>query len=150
MNNKKRETIATGIVVFALLMLSLSGCADVRRLTYPKHFTWLGKSEVNSVMHRFSDSLWRIDTAAKRKSPGDREIINIELSKMIEEALSLMATRQNEGSESIVTNHLLIDEHLDDFLVDLNQAKMLIENDANNTYAIGNLTGSCAACHQFR
>lgn len=147
---KQNKMLKRMAAVLAVSTLYLSACAEIRTLTYPENFTWIGKSEVSSVMNRFSNSLFQIDIAATRKQPGDVDIVITELSKMIDEASSLMSARQANGNNAIVTNHLLIDEHLDDFLNDLNRAKLLIEEDSSNLYVTGNLTGSCTACHQYQ
>jgi len=138
------------ILLAFVLLCYLTGCAEIRTVTYPTHFTWLGKAEVKTVMAHFSDSVARIDRAAERQNPVDKALIIKELDKMIDVAESLMADRQIENNDALLTNHLLIDEHIDDFLGDLTEAKWQLENTLDGYYLVGNLTGNCTGCHQYR
>jgi len=138
----------------ALLAAILSGCADLRSVTYPRDFVWLDRTEVTGVMHRLSDSMRRIDKEVERASsvtePGNNQLILTELNKMISEAESMMAKQRINDGLLLRTNHLLIDAHIDDFLADLNRVRFQLEIQPDNYYGLGNLTGSCAACHQYR
>jgi len=48
------------------------------------------------------------------------------------------------------TNHLVIDEHMDEFLHRVMQAKLQAELSPANYFGVGQLTGACTGCHRFR
>ena len=50
----------------------------------------------------------------------------------------------------ITTNHLVIDEHIDQFKIDVNSAIRNARADPPNYFALGRLTGSCVGCHKYR
>ena len=54
------------------------------------------------------------------------------------------------GGANVTTNHLVIDEHLDQFRLDLNQAIDNARADPPNYFALGRLSGSCVGCHKYR
>ena len=54
------------------------------------------------------------------------------------------------GAGKVQTSHLLIDAHIDDFKADVRQALRDASSSPPNYYALGRLSGSCTACHQYR
>jgi len=146
----ERNHFVSRLLAAIILFSGLNGCAEMRTVTYPKNFIWLGKAEVRSVMHRFAESMERIDLAAKQQKPGDKVLIIEELEIMIDEAQSIMASRETNADGTLLTNHLLIDDHLEHFLEDLAQAKSQMEIQPDSYYLVGNLTGNCSGCHRYR
>jgi len=146
----KRTHVVSRLLIPIVLIFGFTSCAEIRKVTYPKNFVWLGDAEVKTVMHRFSNSMVRIDEAAQRKNPGDKVLIIEELEEMIDLAESIMANGSAEPGGVIRTNHLLIDEHIGAFLTDLTHAKSQMEIQPESYYLVGNLTGKCSGCHQYR
>jgi hypothetical protein len=54
------------------------------------------------------------------------------------------------GAGSVETNHLLIDDRIDQFKSDVDIALRDTSADPPNYYSLGRLYGSCVACHQYR
>ena len=73
----------------------------------------------------------------------DRQQRTLEVLKKIQ-ALTF------EFGGNIMTNHLVLDEHIDDFKIDVNAAIRDVRADPPNYFTIGQLTGSCIGCHKFR
>lgn len=139
----------------AVLLLALSaGCAQIRLVTYPASFTWLEGDDVRSSMHVMASSLGLINRLVESEDiPGDnREQILGELDTLEATAQSLSAggPAPDDGASAHTTNHLLIDEHMDDFMESVLLAQIQAQADPPNYYRIGQLTGSCSACHRFR
>lgn len=75
-------------------------------------------------------------------SEQQRQIIGI-VSKIEANADSL-------GANGVRTNHLVIDDHIDEFKADLTIALRDASASPPNYFALGRLSGSCLACHQHR
>ena len=50
----------------------------------------------------------------------------------------------------VTTNHLVIDEHIDQFKIDVNLAIRDARASPPNYFALGRLAGSCTGCHEYR
>ena len=50
----------------------------------------------------------------------------------------------------VTTNHLVIDEHIDQFKSDVNTAIYNARANPPNYFALGRLSGSCTGCHRYR
>ncbi len=138
--------------------LLLAGCVKIRMLTYPAEFTYLDPGSVKGVMHEMALSLSRIDSLVQQSSDTtdasrfQSDILNeLETVETLASSLAPGTTDETlDGKPRPVTNHLLIDEHIDDFIAQIMHARLLAESNPPNYYGAGQLTGSCNACHQVR
>lgn len=151
----RRTTLLSISLIVTLL---LAGCVKIRMLTYPSEFTYLDSGSVKGIMHEMALSLSRIDTLVQQSSKDTdasryQPEVLAELQKMETLASSLSSSTTGttvDGNERPVTNHLLIDEHIDDFIGQIMHARLLVEDSPPNYYGAGQLTGNCSACHRIR
>jgi hypothetical protein len=124
----------------------LIGCAQIRKATYPSDFVYLEQTEVRSGMALLSFYMRQIDEILLDDSTVSSEqqgqIIKI-LSKVDKSVDSL-------GAGNVRTNHLVLDDHIDQFKSDVTLALRDASSDPPNYFALGRLSGSCVACHKFR
>lgn len=124
----------------------LIGCAQIRKVTYPTDFVYLEQTQIRSEMALLSLYMRQIDEILLDDSTVSSEqqgkIISI-LSKVDNSVDSL-------GAGNIRTNHLVLDDHIDQFKSDVTLALRDASSDPPNYFALGRLSGSCVACHQFR
>ncbi|MDH3446948.1 MAG: hypothetical protein OEO18_02250 [Gammaproteobacteria bacterium] len=139
--------MAVALLLFAIPGLGLlNSCAQVRKATYPKDFIYLDKKQVKSQMAMFGfymrqlDSILLDETAVS--SEQQAQIVSL-LNKIRDGASSL-------GSGNVTTNHLVIDDHIDEFISDVNTALRNASADPPNYFALGKLSGSCVGCHKYR
>lgn len=138
--------------------LVLGACVQVRLLTYPAEFVWLGEKDVQGVMHRMAERMIRLDTLVAAPADAEplaaerrRRAVDAELRGIEELAATLAVGAVGIGEQGLPrTNHLLIDEHIDDFLGDVARARRFVAEEPPNYYAAGRLGGSCSACHRWR
>ncbi len=154
-NLRRRTTLLSISLIITLL---LAGCVKIRMLTYPSEFTYLDSGSVKGIMHEMALSLSRIDTLVQQSSDDTNASryqpdVLAELQKMETLASSLSSSTTGttvDGKARPVTNHLLIDEHIDDFIGQIMHARLLVEDNPPNYYGAGQLTGNCSACHRIR
>jgi len=144
----------TGLSIFVVVFL-LSSCVQVRLLTYPSSFTWIGAEDVQNTMHAMASNMKKIDVLiADEKNPGSNQQAVVEVLSDIEYLaadLSVQTPGSDSGDKDLpATNHLLIDEHMDEFLESVYRAKVQAEATPPSYYGAGKLTGSCSACHRYR
>lgn len=145
------------LVLFAFVSIA-TGCAQIRLLTYPQSFTWLDGDDVRSVMHAMTSSMGKIDQLITTETfPGENQgLVLDELDNLELTAQTLLSAAPAGDAEDAVpatypaTNHLLIDEHLDEFTESVLLAQVQAQASPPNYYRAGQLTGSCTACHRFR
>lgn len=124
----------------------LAACAQLRKVTYPPDFVYLERKQVVSRMASMSLYLRRIDEIL-----GDNTTTSSEQQAEIIVMLNRIDDIIDElGAGNIETNHLLVDEYIDAFKVDLNMAIRNASADPPNYFALGRLAGSCTACHRAR
>ena len=149
------------VVMAFLCGILLTGCAQIRLLTYPKEFNWLDPNDVKSVMHAMALSMNRLHVLAAPlptdASPDNSDELQSsileELTLLDELAVSVMGGNNDpliDEYSGPTTNHLLIDEHIDEFISQIQRARWLAEAEPPNYYAVGQLTGNCNACHRMR
>lgn len=98
-------------VVIALLGTAfLVGWAQIRKVTYPRDFIYLEPQQIRGEMARLSMYMRQID-----------------------------AITDHLGAGQILTNHFVIDHHIDGFKRDVNLAIVNASADPPNYYALGQL-----------
>jgi len=134
------------LVISLLSAGLLIGCAQIRKATYPSDFVYLEQNQIRSEMALLSLYMRQIDEILLDDSTVSSEqqgqIIKI-LSKVDNSVDSL-------GAGNIRTNHLVLDDHIDQFKSDVTVALRDASSDPPNYFALGRLSGSCVACHQYR
>lgn len=151
------------LVLIALLCAGMVvGCAQIRKVTYPRDFVYLEKKQLRSKMALLSFYMRQLDEILLAEST-----VTIYQQQRILELLNEMKDLtyelgggvtpsdpdiddQTEFGGGVMTNHLVIDDHIDQFKSDVNNA--IIDASANppNYFALGRLTGSCIGCHKYR
>jgi len=112
-------------------------------------------------MHSMYQSMQRLDSLLESENqaldnigqtPNQNDIIN-ELQRLEIIATSI-APRSNAPTDTErdvpVTNHLLIDQHMDDFISEIAQARFRAEANPPRYFKVGQLVGGCNACHRMR
>ena len=135
------------LLVLTLLCAGLLfGCAQIRKATYPKDFVYLEQTKISSKMALMSFYMRQIDEIllddSAISSEQQRKIVSI-VSKIDANANSL-------GADGVRTNHLVIDDHIGQFKTDVTIALRDASSSPPNYFALGRLSGSCLACHQYR
>lgn len=135
-----------------LSLLTLAGCVQIRQLTYPNTFTWIGEEDVKTTMQSMATGMGKLNRLVVEETQLGSNLrdILIELDN-IEFAAASLSIRTPAGDPDLpATNHLLIDDHMDDFLESILRARLQAESTPPNYYGVGQLTGSCSGCHRLR
>ena len=134
------------LVVIAVLAASVVfGCAQIRKLTYPRDFVYLERKELRSKMALLGLYIRHLDEALV-----DTSADSDEQQQRVVGLLDKMAGLTAEFGSGVITNHLVIDDHIDDFKSDVNTALYDARANPPNYFAAGRLVGSCLGCHKFR
>ncbi len=134
-------------VILTTSILLLSGCAAVRKVTYPPDFTYLEKKTVTSSMHQLAVSIEKLDNMLREMGS---EVSAPERERVISQLNAMESIADDLGAGTQVTNHLLLDEHIDRFKSDVINARHAVEAEPPNFYLVGRLSGSCTGCHVLR
>ena len=134
------------VLLVIMVAAGIVGCAQIRELTYPKDFTYLEKKEVETLMQKMGDGIERLDQLIKEASPSDA----IQQQNIVAELSSLksIATRLSGGHTQ--TNQFVISDHIEQFISDVETARMFANNNPPIYSKAGEITNSCKECHQFR
>ena len=134
------------LALIALLCASVVfGCAQIRKVTYPRNFVYLEHKQLRNKMALLSFYLRRLnETMLEHSIAGSdpQQDILVLLNKIDGLTVELGGT--------VTTNHLVIDDHIDEFKIDVKRAIHEASANPPNYYMAGRLTGSCTGCHKFR
>ena len=142
-HKKPRLTVLATVYLTVLIVV---GCSEVRLRPYPPDIVYLDDQQIESTMMRLSADIWTINDIFDNNeyiSGFHRERIIDLLKEMENEAVTLGAGTQK-------TNHLIIDNNIDQFRHDVRAAREAVEAEPPNYYLAGRLSGSCLACHVRR
>ena len=130
------------VLPFALLV---SGCAEIRKVTYPSDFRYIERAEVRTTMSALGSRIWEMDEIlADTKNALENRQRVIEL---LSEIQSFASTLDTKGRP---TNHLLIDDHMARFLESVELARLAVEMEPPSFYRAGQISGNCMGCHKHR
>ncbi len=134
------------LLLIALLCAGVVfGCAQIRKVTYPNDYVYLERKELRSKMALLSFYLRQLNEIQL-----DESIDSYDKQQSILELLNKIKGLTTEFGGGVTTNHLVIDEHIDEFKGDLSLAIRNARANPPNYFALGRLTGNCVGCHKYR
>ncbi len=134
------------VLVAVVLTAVVTGCALVRKATYPPDFVYLEKTQVVGAMAELNVDLWRIDDIIA----GSETILPYKREEIIGILRHMETVANRLGAGPRTTNHLFIDDNIDAFKEQVLEALRFVEKEPPNYYFAGRLSGGCMACHQRR
>ena len=150
--NKIRSVRTLSICLLTGLLLV--SCAELRLLTYPVDFTWIGKEHLKTVMHEMANSVSKINSTLDNgiSSTVQQDNIVDELDNL--ESLASSLSGETEWSISdrshAKTNHTLLTDNLDRFIELVSIARLQAQATPANYYGVGKITGGCLSCHNLK
>lgn len=139
-NNKLR------LALIALLCVAVVfGCAQIRKVTYPNDYVYLEPKQLRSKMALLSFYMRQLDEVLL-----DYSIVGGDQQQRILYLLNKVNDLTAEFGGGVTTNHLAIDDHIDQFKIDVNTAIRGARANPPNYFVLGRLTGSCTSCHKYR
>ncbi len=124
----------------------IAGCAQIRKATYPSDYVYLEQKEITNEMVLMSLYLREIDQILL-----DGATVSSEQQNRIIVVLNkISASASKLGGGNVRTNHLVLDDHIDEFRSEVNVALRDASSDPPNYFALGRLSGACLGCHKYR
>ena len=134
------------LVLIALLCVTVVfGCAQIRKVTYPNDYVYLERKQLRSKMALLSFYMRQLDEVLL-----DYSIVGDDQQQRILYLLNKVIDLTADFGGGVTTNHLAIDEHIDEFKIDVNTAIHDARANPPNYFAVGRLAGSCTSCHKYR
>ena len=121
------------------------GCAQIRKVTYPGDFVYLDRKQLRSKMAMLSLYMRDLDGILL-----DESTVSREQQQRVLGLLNKIKAVTAELGGGVTTNHLVIDDHIDQFKNDVNTAIFNARANPPNYFALGRLSGSCTGCHRYR
>ena len=138
--------IALRLAVVALLCTSVVfGCAQIRKVTYPGDYVYLEREQIRSKMALLSFYMRELDGILV-----DDSTVSSDQQQRILNLLNKIQETTAEFGGGVTTNHRVIDDHIDQFKMDVGNAFRNASANPPNYYALGRLSGSCVGCHKYR
>jgi hypothetical protein len=136
------------VLLAAVVVAAIAGCAEIRKLTYRDDFVYLDKKEVESLMQDMGDAIDRLEQLVTEASESDTD--TDQQKKIVSElgTIERIAIRLNGGYKR--TNQFFISEHIGNFISDVGSAKMMASLSPPKYSKAKEINNSCQACHQHR
>ena len=129
-----------------LIVTGISGCAEVRKLTYSKDFTYVENNEVRSLMRKMSKGVERLGQVVEQPTSTD----SIKQQKIISEINELENITARLSAGHTQTNQLFISDHIEQFITDIGTAKMLAKTNPPDFSKVEEIVNNCQQCHKLR
>ena len=141
-DNRCLQLLLLGLVLGGTVF----GCGQIRNAAYPTNFVYLDHREISSEMALLGRYMRQLDEILLDGSTisSDQQERVLAILTGIDETIDTL------GADSIRTNHLLIDDHIDQFRTDLSSAIHDARASPPNYFGLGRLSGSCSGCHKYR
>ena len=133
-------------MIFILSTTFIYGCSQIRKVTYPRDYVYLEKKEVRSKMALLSFYVRQMDEILISQE----SVSNENHVRVLDLLSSINNTTSDLHASNRDTNHLVIDEHMDQFKSDVLIAIRGAKENPPNYFSAGKISGSCVACHKFR
>jgi len=152
MNAKKTLWYLSAIIVIVGSSI-MAGCSSqfsesMRKYTYPPGFKYTKSEDLRSEMAKLAQQMLLLDELLNSRyqqtpsaAPNQRQQVLQILQNMGRIASSLV-----EGDAG--GNHPFIQDHLQDFVAKVNQAKAAATLQEPNYYFAGKVSGGCTNCHK--
>jgi hypothetical protein len=143
-NNRMNTKVSIFLIIITFSLIV--GCAQIRKVTYPSDFVYLDHNLVQTAMLRISLAMRMVDETLMRGEP-----LNESDQQRVKKALSTIdKVTDRLATGNLVTNHLVIDEHIDDFKREVRNAIRTANSNPPNFYAATRLSANCVGCHRYR
>jgi hypothetical protein len=139
--NRNLRLVLIGLLCVAVVF----GCAQIRKVTYPSDYVYLEKKQIRSKMALLSFYMRQLDEVLL-----DHSIVGDDQQQRILYLLNKVNDLTAEFGGGVTTNHLAIDDHIDQFKINVNTAIHDASANPPNYFALGKLAGSCTSCHKYR
>lgn len=129
-----------------LIVTGISGCAEVRKLTYSQDFTYVENKEVRSLMRKMSKGVERLGQVVEQTTSTDSSKQQNIISEINE--LENITAKLSAGHTQ--TNQLFISDHIEQFITDIGTAKMLAKTNPPDFSKVEEVVNNCQQCHKLR
>ena len=130
----------------ALICVSLMvGFVETGKMACSDDTVFLERNQLKSKMALFSSYMQQIEEILL-----DGSIVSSDQQKVVLRLLNNIESVTAGLGGSDTTNHRVIDEHIDQFKMDVSNAIRNAGASPPNYFALGRLAGSCAGCHKYR
>ena len=137
------------LVFVAIIVLELSGCADIarwaRQYTYPPEFRYIERDAVRSTMRDLAVHARELNDLLRSSDEPQRR-----RAEIITHLRAMEQAAEKLDQSGWPTNHPLIEMNLPSFLRDIAFAREAIEREPPNFLLAGPVTGACVYCHGGR
>jgi len=134
------------VPVAILIIASIVGCAEVRKLTYAEDFTYVEDKDIKSLMRKMGKGVERLGQLVEKASTTDTGKQQQIISEMSE--LERVTARLSAGHTQ--TNQLFISDHIEQFITDMGTAKMFAKITPPDYSKAEEIVNKCQDCHKWR
>lgn len=133
------------VPVAILIIASIAGCAEVRKLTYSENFTYVEDKQIKSLMRKMAKGVERLGQLVEKSSSAgtskQQQIIS-EISELEDITAQLSAGHTQ-------TNQLFISDHIEQFITDIGTAKMFAKTTPPDYSKTEEIVNKCQDCHKW-
>jgi len=151
--NKKIILQYASIVVLIMGSSTMVGCSSqfaesMRKFTYPPGFKYTQPAELRSDMAKLAQQMLLLDEILinpYEQTQGGAEDQRQQVLQVLQN-MGRIASSLIEGETG--GNHPFIQEHMQEFVAKVDQARAAVSLQEPNYYYVGKVSGGCTNCHK--
>ena len=134
------------VLAAILIAANITGCAEVRKLTYAENFTYVEDKEVKSLMRKMGKGVERLGQIVAKVTTTD----TTQQQNIIKEISELESIAAKLSAGHTQTNQLFISDHIEQFITDIGTAKMFAKTNPPDYLKVEEIVNNCQKCHELR
>lgn len=151
--NKKRVLWHARIVVLIMGSSTLVGCSSqfaesMRKFTYPPGFKYTQPAELRSDMAKLAQQMLLLDELLINPYELTQDGVEGQRQQVIQVLQNMGRTASTLIEGETGGNHPFIQEHMQDFVAKVDQARIAASLQEPNYYYAGKVSGGCTNCHK--
>jgi hypothetical protein len=149
--NKSSVFWPAGIVF--VVCLTIAGCSSkfaesMRKITYPPGFKYTEPAELRSDMARLSQQMLLLDKALIKGYETSQDDAKDQRQQVLQALQNMGKTAAKLMTGEAGGNHPFMQDHMQDFVAAIDQAKAAAALQEPNYYFAGKVSGGCTNCHK--
>jgi len=151
--NKKRILRYVGIVIVIMGSSAIVGCSNkfaesMRKFTYPPGFKYTHPDELRSDMAKLAQQMLLLDDALTNIYESTQEGLEGQRQQVLHALKNMGRTAATLKEGETGGNHAFIQDHMQDFVAKIDQARTAASLKEPNYYYAGKVSGGCTSCHK--
>ena len=151
--NKQKVLWYASILTLIMGSSTIVGCSSkfaesMRKVTYPPGFKYIKPTELRSDMAKLAHQMFLLDEALINRDAPTKKGVEAQRQQVLQILQNMGKTASTLIEGETGGNHPFIQDHMQDFVATIDQAKAAASLQEPNYYYADKVSGRCTNCHK--